>query len=65
MSDQAELLVVADVAAWREWLDANEERSDGVWLILAKKGTVEPTSLTYDQALDEALCSGWIDGQKK
>jgi len=33
-----------------------------VWLVLAKKRTVEPTSVTYDQALDEALCFGWIDG---
>ncbi len=56
---------VADVAAWRGWLDANEDASDGVWLILAKKGATSPTSLTYDQALDEALCSGWIDGQKR
>ncbi|PIJ06257.1 hypothetical protein BMH32_14280, partial [Leucobacter sp. OLJS4] len=38
--------------------------SDGVWLVLAKKGTTEPTTLSYAQALDEALCSGWIDGQK-
>ena len=58
-------LVVADAAAWRTWLDANEETSDGVWLILAKKGTTSPTSLTYAEALDEALCSGWIDGQRK
>lgn len=58
------LLTVADVAAWRAWLDANEESSDGVWLVLAKKGTTEPTTLNYAQALDEALCSGWIDGQK-
>lgn len=58
-------LVVRDQRAWRTWLDANEGSSDGVWLILAKKGTIEPTSLTYAQALDEALCSGWIDGQKK
>jgi len=36
-----------------------------VWLVLAKKGTTAPTSLTYGQALDEALCSGWIDGQKR
>ncbi len=47
------------------WLDAHEDDPDGVWLVLAKKGTTEPTSLTYDQALDEALCSGWIDGQKR
>ena len=60
-----ELTVVADTAAWRAWLDANEGTSDGVWLVLAKKGTLSPTSLTYAQALDEALCSGWIDGQKR
>ena len=57
-------LVVADAAAWRAWLDANEDASDGVWLLLAKKGTTQPTTLTYAQALDEALCSGWIDGQR-
>lgn len=57
--------VVADAAAWRAWLDVNEATSDGVWLVLAKKGTASPTSLTYAQALDEALCSGWIDGQKR
>ena len=34
-------------------------------LVLAKKGTTEPTSLSYDQALEEALCQGWIDGQTK
>lgn len=62
---ETEQLIVADVAAWRAWLDVNESTSDGVWLVLAKKGTTEPTSLTYDQALLEALCSGWIDGQKR
>lgn len=59
-----ELFTVADAAAWREWLDAHESTSDGVWLVLAKKGASAPTSLTYAQALEEALCSGWIDGQK-
>lgn len=58
-------LVVPDVAAWRAWLDANEDSSDGVWLLLAKKSVTDPTSLNYAQALDEALCSGWIDGQVK
>ena len=56
---------MADTAEWRAWLDANEDGSDGVWLVLAKKGTTAPTTLTYAQALDEALCSGWIDGQKR
>jgi uncharacterized protein YdeI (YjbR/CyaY-like superfamily) len=36
-----------------------------VWLVLAKKGTTEPTRLTYGEALEEALCHGWIDGQTK
>ncbi|GAB3152794.1 YdeI/OmpD-associated family protein [Micromonospora sonneratiae] len=58
-------LLIPDAAAWRAWLDANEDLSNGVWLVLAKKGTVSPTTLTYAQALDEALCSGWIDGQKR
>ena len=52
-----------DAAAWRAWLDAHHEHSPGVALVLAKKGTTEPTSLTYDQALEQALCFGWIDGQ--
>lgn len=60
-----EPFVVADTAAWRAWLDQHEDDSDGVWLALAKKGTTGPTTLTYAQALDEALCSGWIDGQKR
>jgi len=59
-----EQLTVPDAAAWRAWLDENESTSDGVWLTLAKKGTHTPTSLTYAEALDEALCSGWIDGRK-
>ncbi|KQY98717.1 hypothetical protein B5M43_007430 [Microbacterium sp. MEC084] len=58
-------LVVADAAAWRAWLDRHEDTTDGVWLILAKKGTTSPTSLTYAQALEEALCSGWIDGRRQ
>ncbi len=58
------LLVVSDAAAWRAWLDAHESDSDGVRLVLAKKNVTEPTSLTYAEALDEALCSGWIDGRR-
>ncbi len=56
-------LVVRDAAAWRRWLGKYQDEPDGVWLVLAKKGATKPTSLTYDQALDEALCHGWIDGQ--
>ena len=57
-------LILPDRAAWRDWLQNNHDRAVGVWLVLAKKATVDPTRLTYDEALDEALCYGWIDGQK-
>jgi uncharacterized protein YdeI (YjbR/CyaY-like superfamily) len=56
-------LALLDADAWRAWLEEHHQEPDGVWLVLAKKGTTEPTSLTYEQALDEALCHGWIDGQ--
>ncbi|GAA2905493.1 hypothetical protein GCM10010517_71630 [Streptosporangium fragile] len=48
--------------------DACEEGHNGsamgvwVWVVPAEKGTAEPTSLTYEQALEEALRYGWIDG---
>ena len=63
MAVQLPELIVADAAAWRVWLAEHHEGSAGVSLVLAKKGITEPTSLTYDQALGEALCYGWIDGQ--
>jgi uncharacterized protein YdeI (YjbR/CyaY-like superfamily) len=56
-------LIVRDAAAWRAWLAKHHADPPGVWLVLAKKGTEKPTNLTYDQALEEALCHGWIDGQ--
>jgi uncharacterized protein YdeI (YjbR/CyaY-like superfamily) len=62
VADTVELLVT-DVAGWRAWLAMHHDSPEGVWLVLAKKETVEPTSLNHDQALEEALCHGWIDGQ--
>ena len=56
-------LLVVDVAGWRRWLRGQHSTSQGVWLVLAKKGTTHPTTLSYDEALDEAICFGWIDGQ--
>jgi uncharacterized protein YdeI (YjbR/CyaY-like superfamily) len=59
-------LIVTDADEWRAWLAGHHgDTPGGVWLVLAKKGTTTPTSLSYDQALDEALCHGWIDGQVK
>lgn len=63
MADEQPALTVADAAAWRAWLGEHHEESNGVWLMLAKKSTTDPTSLSYDEALNEALCHGWIDGQ--
>ncbi len=57
-------LIVANAAAWRRWLKQHGAQQDSAWLVLAKKGVTDPTSLSYDQALEEALCFGWIDGQK-
>ena len=56
-------LLVADASGWRTWLSGHHSKSQGVWLVLAKKGTTHPTTLSYDEALDEAICFGWIDGQ--
>jgi uncharacterized protein YdeI (YjbR/CyaY-like superfamily) len=61
MSETPELLV-AGASAWRSWLDRNHAASNGVRLVLARKGVTEPTRLTYDDALPEAICYGWIDG---
>ncbi|MEJ6489146.1 YdeI/OmpD-associated family protein [Leucobacter sp. USCH14] len=61
----AEPAVFADAAAWRAWLEVHEDAHDGGWVVLAKKGTTSPTSLSYQDALEVALCSGWIDGQKQ
>jgi len=49
-----------DRAAWRAWLAEHHESSDGVWLIYYKKGT-DGSSVSYEDAVREALCFGWID----
>ena len=49
---------------WENWLAQNGETSSGIWLRLAKKGAKQPT-LTYAEAVESALCHGWIDGQKQ
>ncbi len=49
---------------WEKWLQTNEKGSKGVWLKIAKKNSGE-TSITISDALDVALCFGWIDSQRK
>ncbi len=55
-------LIVRDAEALRVWLSANHATSPGVWLALTKKGG-SVTTLTWQQAVEEGLCFGWIDGQ--
>lgn len=57
-------LIVADAEALRAWLLSNHATSRGVWLALTRKGGTV-TTLTWQQAVDEALCFGWIDGQAR
>jgi uncharacterized protein YdeI (YjbR/CyaY-like superfamily) len=49
---------------FRTWLDINHGSSDGIWLRILKRNSDKP-SITYAEALDQALCYGWIDGQKQ
>lgn len=48
--------------AWRAWLEDNHTRPDGVWLITFKKNTGQPR-VEYDEAVEEALCFGWVDSK--
>ena len=59
-----EILSFRSPSDFRKWLSANHRQSDGIWLRIFKKDSGEPT-VTYAEALDEALCHGWIDGQKQ
>jgi uncharacterized protein YdeI (YjbR/CyaY-like superfamily) len=60
--DRLPVLMFETAGAWRDWLAAEGAAGPGVWLKFAKKGAAEPT-LSFDEALDTALCFGWIDGQ--
>ncbi len=53
-----------DQRAWRRWLTANHDTIPGAWLKFAKKGSPHQT-VSYGEAVEEALCFGWIDGQAR
>jgi len=57
-------ITFANQEDWEAWLSSNGEIVTGVWLRIAKKSAEQPT-LTYAQALEGAICYGWIDGQKQ
>lgn len=62
MADELPVLLFAGPAELEAWLEENHAASQGVWLKIAKKGAREP-SVTYDEAVELALCFGWIDSQ--
>lgn len=58
------ILPFASVSLWEEWLSNYHAQFDGVWIQMAKKSS-GIASVTHEEALDVALCYGWIDGQRK
>jgi uncharacterized protein YdeI (YjbR/CyaY-like superfamily) len=62
-ADQLPVVSFESTDAWDAWLTAHAADSPGVWLKIAKKGSAG-RSISYSDALDVALCHGWIDGQK-
>ena len=58
------ILPFASKKKWADWLAKQYDKTTGIWIKIAKKDSGIP-SLTYEEALDVALCYGWIDGQKK
>jgi uncharacterized protein YdeI (YjbR/CyaY-like superfamily) len=64
MGNELPILLFAGADELETWLEGNHGSSQGVWLKIAKKGAPEP-SVTYGEALELALCFGWIDSQKR
>ncbi|MEN6311128.1 MAG: YdeI/OmpD-associated family protein [Acidobacteriota bacterium] len=61
MKDMPELLSFPDRSSWRAWLEKNHRSGPGIWLAFYKKATGKPT-VVHEEAIEEALCFGWIDG---
>jgi uncharacterized protein YdeI (YjbR/CyaY-like superfamily) len=64
MADELPRLVFESQAAWAKWLDKEHSKSGGIWIKIAKKDSGTP-SVTYPEAVEVALCYGWIDGQMR
>ncbi|QMU98603.1 hypothetical protein FVO59_04475 [Microbacterium esteraromaticum] len=58
--DEGERISAADAATWRAWLEANHARTGGVWLLHVRRTAQDGVS--YEDAVRQALCFGWIDG---
>ena len=59
-----EMLDTASREEWRQWLAENHDVKDAIWVVFYKKASGRP-SLPYDEAVEEAVCYGWIDGLVK
>jgi len=64
MAAPEEALMFESQGAFAQWLSENHDRSEGVWVKHAKKGTPQPT-VSHDEALEVALCFGWIDAVRR
>jgi uncharacterized protein YdeI (YjbR/CyaY-like superfamily) len=64
MEKDIEIFYPKDRKEWREWLQDNHNKKQSVWLVYYKKKSNTPT-ITYSEAVDEALCFGWIDSKAK
>ena len=64
VNDDLEIISFKSLDKWESWLAKNHSKSEGVWLRLSKKDSSEKT-ISYAEALDGALCFGWIDGRKE
>jgi uncharacterized protein YdeI (YjbR/CyaY-like superfamily) len=64
MGNELPILLFTDADELEAWMEENHASSEGLWLKIAKKGAPEP-SVTYGEALEVALCFGWIDSQKR
>ncbi len=62
MKDVVKAIEAANATVWRDWLEANCQTEKSVWLIIYKKSS-KRSSVYYDEAVDEALCFGWIDSK--
>jgi uncharacterized protein YdeI (YjbR/CyaY-like superfamily) len=61
--DDLPVLAFSSAGEWEEWLAGQHDAAAGVWLKIAKRGAAV-TSVSYPEALEVAICFGWIDGQK-
>jgi uncharacterized protein YdeI (YjbR/CyaY-like superfamily) len=64
MADEEPIIAFDDVAAWERWLHEHHDSASGVWMKIAKKGA-PATTANHPDALDSAICFGWIDARRR